>query len=58
MDELKVKMEKAVAAVENNFSQIRTGRANPALLEGVKIKSYGQEMGIKQLATVDRKSVV
>jgi ribosome recycling factor len=52
MDELKSKMDKAVGSVENGFSQIRTGRANPALLESVKIKVYGQEMGIKQLATV------
>ena len=32
-EDVKAKMDKAVAAMENDFAAIRAGRANPAILE-------------------------
>ena len=38
--------------LKKEFSGIRTGRANPAILDGVKVESYGSFMPINQLANV------
>ncbi|MDI6732187.1 MAG: ribosome recycling factor [Candidatus Margulisbacteria bacterium] len=50
--ESEVKMQKAVEAVKRNFAAVRTGRANPALLDHVKVSYYGTEVPLKQLAQV------
>ena len=46
------KMEKAVEAVRENFATVRTGRANPALLQGVMVDYYGSPTPLPQLASV------
>ena len=46
------RMSKAVEAAQHDFSTIRTGRANPVLLDRVTIDYYGTSMHINQLATV------
>ena len=46
------RMAKAVEAAQHDFSTIRTGRANPVLLERVAVDYYGTQMHINQLATV------
>jgi ribosome recycling factor len=46
------RMTKAVEAAGHDFSTIRTGRANPVLLEGVTVDYYGSKMPINQLAGV------
>ncbi len=38
--------------LKKEFAGIRTGRANPAILDGVKVESYGTFMPINQLANV------
>ncbi len=38
--------------LKGEFSGIRTGRANPAILDGVKVDAYGSEMPINQVANV------
>ena len=35
------KMEKSVSALKNAFNKIRTGRANPAILDDIKVDYYG-----------------
>jgi len=45
-------MKKTIDKMHTDFSSIRTGRASPALLENVKVESYGSMMPIKQLANV------
>jgi ribosome recycling factor len=45
-------MEKALAALEKEFSHLRTGRATPALLEGLKVDYYGTLTPIDQIASV------
>lgn len=48
----KSRMQKAVEATRREFSSVRTGRANPALLEQVKVDYYGVPTPINQVATV------
>ena len=46
------KMENAINALENRFKTVRTGRANPSSLDGVKVNYYGVDTPLKQLATI------
>lgn len=46
------RMEKVVGAYERNLSEIRAGRANPAVLNKVKIDYYGVPTPISQVAGV------
>ena len=46
------KMEQSIAAFKNNLSKIRTGRANPALLDTVQVEYYGSMVPLSQVANV------
>ena len=46
------KMKKCVQHLETEFSEIRAGRANPAVLDKVKVDYYGAPTAINQLAAV------
>ena len=46
------KMEKTIHSFKKDLSTLRTGRANPSMLDTIKIDVYGQMMPIDQLATV------
>ncbi len=46
------KMEKSVASLKSEFDKVRAGRANPAVLDGIKVDYYGTPTPIPQLATV------
>ncbi|HOF14001.1 MAG TPA: ribosome recycling factor, partial [Spirochaetota bacterium] len=37
-------MQKSVQALAKDFATIRTGRANPAIFDNVKVETYGTEM--------------
>ncbi|MCL6519916.1 MAG: ribosome recycling factor [Armatimonadetes bacterium] len=50
--EAEKKMIGAVEAAQREFATIRTGRANPALLERVTVDYYGTPMPVNQLATI------
>ena len=52
LNETESKMKKTVEATGREFSTIRTGRANPSLVEGIKVDCYDSSMPIKQLATI------
>ncbi|MCP4574284.1 MAG: ribosome recycling factor [bacterium] len=45
-------MEEVLDTVRNRLSRIRTGKASPALLDGVKVEYYGAPTPLNQLATV------
>ena len=49
---LKASMEKTLEAFENNIGMVRTGRANPAVLNRVQVDYYGASTPLNQLATV------
>ncbi len=46
------KMDQSIAAFKNNLTKIRTGRANPALLDAVQVDYYGSLVPITQVANV------
>lgn len=46
------KMDQSIAAFTHNLTKIRTGRANPALLDGVQVDYYGTPTPIGQVANV------
>jgi len=46
------RMDKAIAVLKQNLSGIRTGRANPGLVDSVRVEVYGSQSPIKQLASV------
>lgn len=46
------KMEKAIANLEDNYAEIRAGRANPAILNKVMVEYYGTPTPINQVASI------
>jgi ribosome recycling factor len=46
------RMEKAVDVLKNSLNGIRTGRANPGLVDTLRVEVYGSPTPIKQLASV------
>ena len=46
------KMNSTIASIENKFTTVRAGRANPAMLDGINVEYYGVETPIKQLANI------
>ena len=46
------RMDQAIAAFKNNLSKVRTGRANPALLDAVHVDYYGSMVPLSQVANV------
>ncbi|GBF04314.1 ribosome recycling factor [Deinococcus aerius] len=46
------RMGKAIEALENNLSVLRTGRANPGILKKVMVDYYGSTMPIDQVASI------
>lgn len=51
-DDVKGKMEKTLSVFENNLAEIRAGRANPAILNKIKIDYYGVPTPISQVAGI------
>lgn len=49
---LDTKMEQSIAALKNNLTKIRTGRANPALLDTVHVDYYGSMVPLSQVANL------
>lgn len=52
LKETEERMKKSIEATRHEFSLIRTGRANPAILEHVLVEAYGATMPLNQVATV------
>jgi ribosome recycling factor len=52
IEELKSSFEGAQTRLARDLTRIRTGRANPSMLEGIKIDYYGMPTPLTQLATV------
>lgn len=45
-------IDKAVSYFEDELKKLRTGRAHPGMLDGLKAEAYGQQMPLIQLATI------
>ncbi len=46
------KMDQSITAFQNNLTKIRTGRANPALLDAIQVEYYGSMVPLSQVANV------
>jgi len=53
ISETKVRMQKAIEHLREELAGVRTGRASPALLEGVKVDAYGAKMDLRDLASIN-----
>jgi len=51
--EMESSMEKAIAAYQKELNRLRTGRASPALLEGIRVDYYGTPTPLNQTASVN-----
>ena len=52
LDNCKDKMDKSVAALNTEYTSLRTGRASAAVFDKVKVDYYGQETSLNQVASV------
>ena len=53
ISETKTKFEAAVSHYEEQLKSLRTGRASAAMLDGVTVEAYGQQMPLNQVANVN-----
>lgn len=52
VDQAGRQMDKSIEATKENFSGIRTGRANPSFLNDIMVEYYGTPTPIKSLASI------
>ena len=52
LEDANERMGKSIDALRNTFGRIRTGRANPALLDGIFVDYYGVKTPLNQVASV------
>ena len=50
--ECESRMEESIDAMEKRFLNVRAGRANPSMLDGVMVEYYGAPTPLKQLANI------
>ncbi|WOJ93574.1 ribosome recycling factor [Congregibacter variabilis] len=51
--EADARMQNSLEALGTNFNKIRTGRAHPSLLDGIKVSYYGADTPLSQVANVN-----
>lgn len=51
INETRRKMDQSIDSTRHDLSLIRTGRANPAILDKIMVEAYGQMMPLNQVAT-------
>lgn len=52
LQKLQPEIDKVISFLEKEFSKIRTGRANPSLVEDVVVDCFGEKFPLKQLAAI------
>jgi len=52
LDEVEQNMQKTIESTQRSFNTIRTGRANPSLLDRISVEYYGTETPLKALANI------
>ena len=50
--EISQKMNKTIVSFKKDLGTLRTGRANPAMFDLIRVEVYGQKMPLNQLATI------
>ncbi len=52
IEESRSAMQKSLESLQRDMSRVRTGRANPAILDGVSVDYYGTATPLKSLASI------
>ncbi|HBJ59688.1 MAG TPA: ribosome recycling factor [Verrucomicrobia bacterium] len=52
LNDANVKIQKSFDALKNQFAGLRTGKANPSMVDGIKVDYYGAPTPIKNLGTI------
>ena len=52
LEEVELKMNMAIESLEKRFINVRAGRANPSMLDGIMVEYYGVPTPIRQLANI------
>jgi len=52
LQETEDKMEKTISTTQSELAKVRTGRANPALLDTIRVEYYGSKVPLKQVANI------
>ncbi len=52
LSDAEFRMKKSVEVASHDLAALRTGRASPAILDGIKVEYYGSPYEIRELATV------
>ncbi len=52
LDVMKEKMEKVIRNLEENYQEVRAGRANPAILNKIQVEYYGAPTPLNQVASI------
>lgn len=52
IEQCQMEMEDAIDSFRKELSQLRTGRATPALLDGIYVEAYGSKTPLKQMANI------
>ena len=50
--ECETKMEDSITSMDKRFTNVRAGRANPSMLDGITVEYYGTATPLKQLANI------
>ena len=53
MEMAKEQMQKAIGHLEKEFQRLRTGKANPAILDGIRVDAYGVSTPLAQVANIN-----
>ncbi|KAG9456451.1 hypothetical protein H6P81_000959 [Aristolochia fimbriata] len=51
-NDAKERMEKTIETIRSNFNAVRSGRANPAMLDRVEVEYYGSPVSLKSIAQI------
>jgi ribosome recycling factor len=52
LQDAQMRMDKSIATLKNELAKIRSGRANPSLLESIKVPYYGTDTPLSQVASI------
>ncbi|RLL52897.1 ribosome recycling factor [Mariprofundus sp. EBB-1] len=52
LTDLQTKMQKSIAALKSDLATIRTGRANSALLDHIRVNYYGSDVPVSQVGSI------
>lgn len=52
LKEVEDEMKKAIEATKREFSELRSGRANPKMVEGIRVNYYGTPTLLREIATI------